>query len=508
MKPPDSSPRRRFSDVFHSIRFKLTMWFLLILALILAGFSAFVYFQEVKAVYSRAESRLNLRMSELDLLVRRNTFREDNDWERIPATAITSDVPLQENEVLIISSAGGGIPSTWGPVTDDIGVQLAQLAPAWKTGEVYRINLDQGGREPERYLFSASPVAFEGRLLGWITAGQAIDPEGSLRRLLLTLIFTGAATLTAAALGGYWLASRVLDPVKDITRTAREIGGSDLSRRLDIAARDEIGELAGTFNQMLERLESAFNRQRQFTADASHELRSPLTIIGLEASRALSARRTQEEYQQTLKTIQSENEFMSRLVSELLTLARMDSGKVQLRLEPLDLSSLAVEVLERYAPIAAEKGIQLKAGDLPELEIQGDRQYLFQMAGNLVENAIKYTPGGVDSRVLVETQAYLLGDKPAALLRITDNGPGIPAEHLPHLFDRFYRVDQARSHNIEEARSAGGQEGVGLGLSIVQWIVQMHGGSITIDSEPGRGTRVEILLPAAGEMVREKPHEL
>jgi signal transduction histidine kinase len=246
---------------------------------------------------------------------------------------------------------------------------------------------------------------------------------------------------------------------------------------------------------MLDRLQAAFDRQRQFTADASHELRTPLTIIGLEAGRALSSGRNAKDFQQALEVVQSENKFMTRLVEELLILARMDAGQVHLKREPLDLSDLALEVVERYAPLAEQKAIQLKTGALPELSILGDRQTLAQAIGNLIDNAIKYSLAGEEQWVCVETGTRQEGSQALAWVSVSDNGPGIAAEHLPHLFDRFYRVDRARSRNLEDDTSEETIAGSGLGLSIVHWIVQTHAGQVTVKSEPGQGTTFEIQFP-------------
>jgi two-component system OmpR family sensor kinase len=247
-------------------------------------------------------------------------------------------------------------------------------------------------------------------------------------------------------------------------------------------SKDELGELANTFDGMLARLQAAFERQRQFVADASHELRTPLTIINLEASRALSSKRSSQEYQRTLGVIHSENEFMSHLVNDLLALSRMDSGQLVLEKKLLDLSDIALDAVERLAPLAERKNVSLETGSLPEVNIHGDRQYLLQMVSNLVENGINYMSGDVRI-VKVETGV----DKDAAWVRISDTGAGIPPEYLPHLFDRFYRVDKARTRNEDEETS-----GIGLGLSIVQWIAQAHGGTVHVESVVGTGTTFEV----------------
>jgi len=297
-------------------------------------------------------------------------------------------------------------------------------------------------------------------------------------------------------LGGFWLADQAIQPVKQITQTARSISETDLSLRLNLNRKDELGELADTFDAMLARLQAAFERQRQFTADASHELRTPLTIIDLETSRALSARRSAQEYEHALKVIQSENQFMIRLVNNLLTLARMDAGQVALQNQRLDLSDVTLEVVERLAPLAAKEQVKLTVGELPELPILGDRQYLAQMLTNLVENAIKYTTGE-EKRVWVETGCSDAAQGKFAWVRVTDNGPGIPEEHLPHLFDRFYQVDRARTRQSYDAESQDEQtpSGTGLGLSIAQWIAKAHRGIIRVQSRVGEGSTFEVSLP-------------
>jgi len=340
-------------------------------------------------------------------------------------------------------------------------------------------------------------MVMENHITGWVILGQPMDANNQLPRLALTLVLAGGFTLLIAMGGGYWLANRALWPVKAITRTAQEISETDLDRRLSIHTGDELGELAGTFDRMLDRLQAAFNRQRQFTADASHELRTPLAIIGLETDRALSTGRDAAEYRRVLQVIRSENQSMTRLVGELLTLARMDAGQVTLKREPLDLSDVVLEVVERYAPLAAQKGIQIQTGDLPELPVEADRQFLAQMVGNLVDNAIKYSPAGSGQWVRAETgmSPVVAGSPAQAWVRISDNGPGIAQEHLPHLFDRFYRVDSARSHNPDEEEHADQIPGSGLGLSIVKWIAEVHGGCARVQSQPGEGTSFEVKIP-------------
>jgi signal transduction histidine kinase len=299
--------------------------------------------------------------------------------------------------------------------------------------------------------------------------------------------------LLLAAIGGYWLAGKALRPVKMITQMANEINATDLRRRLHLKRRDEFGALAATFDQMLARLEAAFKRQTRFAADASHELRTPLTIIDLDIHRALTQMHTAEEYRQVLQQIQAENEHMTYIVNNLLTLARADTGQLVLQRQEVDLSDLALASVERLLSFAQQSHVALSTGELPELLVSGDPQYLSRMLMNLIENGIKYT-SGTGTRVHVE----LACEESWAVLRVQDDGPGIAEEHLPYLFERFYRVDKARSRRAEQPDSTpGGQEteGIGLGLAIVQWIVQAHGGQLRVESTIGAGSLFEVRLP-------------
>jgi two-component system OmpR family sensor kinase len=256
-------------------------------------------------------------------------------------------------------------------------------------------------------------------------------------------------------------------------------------------SKDELGELANTFDGMLGRLQAAFERQRQFVADASHELRTPLTIVNLETSRTLASPHKTEDYRNALAIIHSENDFMTSLVNDLLTLARMDAGQAVMENLPVDLSDVVLETMERLTPLAARNGVRLEAGDLPEVRILGDRQHLIQMVSNLVDNGIKYTSGD-GKKVSIETGTT--GE--IAWVRVSDNGPGIATEHLDHLFDRFYRIDQARTRRDDQATDPKSPAGSGLGLSIVQWIVKSHGGEIKVESQVGTGTAFEVRFKA------------
>ena len=345
------------------------------------------------------------------------------------------------------------------------------------------------------YLFSITPFRSEERWSGILILGQPVDPQEQLKRLAIALSLGSGSILLLAFVSGYWLADRAMKPVQVITHTARQIGAGDLTQRLHLRQADELGELADTFDQMLDRLQAAFERQRQFTADASHELRSPLAIIGLETDRALERSRSPQEYEKTLRVVQAENAWMGRLVNELLLLARIDSAQTAQQKEQLDASEIAVEVVERLTPLAHNKGVQLKTGDLAEVYVQAERVYLTQLLTNQVENAIKYSQGD-HSQVLLETTRQVSPDQSWALIRVADNGPGIAPEHLPHIFDRFYRIDPARSRSADPEGEVAFSSG--LGLAIASSIAKAYGGTIEVDSQLGRGTVFQVKLPDAG----------
>lgn len=289
--------------------------------------------------------------------------------------------------------------------------------------------------------------------------------------------------------GGYWLASRATRPVQTITRTAQEISATDLHRRLHLRQRDEIGELAATFDQMLDRLEAAFARQQQFTADASHELRTPLSIVTTEVERVLQRPHTAQEYVQALALIHQEHQRMARLVGDLLILARADQGQAVLKRECVDLSEIVLDVAEALSTLAKQHGIEIRLSSLDEQVVWGDRLYLTQLCRNLLENAIKYSAGvGKQVEIRLDRAPH------QARLQVIDEGPGIEATHLPHLFERFYRVDQSRTHSLPLA-SERSPSGSGLGLSIARWIVSEHGGEIGVQSAPGTGSVFEVCLP-------------
>jgi two-component system, OmpR family, sensor kinase len=490
---PLDSRLRRF---IHSVRFRLTLWFVLILALVLSIFSAFIYTRQVQVVRAETAIRLSAQSAQLgDYFSQKfsSQYESENEGEGLQVIPSANLPLIQEDEVLAIFDAGGHLVQEIGNIAEtDLQQSLLALVQSASLKEPVIMNLKD---HDQAYMLILTSLSGEHAPQAFLLFGAAVDPNNQLPQLALTLLLSSIVILILAFGGGYWLADRAMNPVQVITRTAREIGEGDLSRRLRMKQIDELGELAQTFDQMLDRLQSAFERQRQFTNDASHELRTPLSIIELETNRALERRRTFGEYRKALAVIQFENEWMSGLVDELLTLARFDAGQAIKSSKILDLNDLVLEVIERLEPLAQERGISLVTGLQAEEGVYGDAVYLSQMLINLVENAIKHTQNK-GKRVLIETGNERREGQPGGWVQVTDDGPGIPAEHLPHVFDRFYRVDAARSRDEGSLESAA--SGSGLGLAIVQSIVKAHGGIIEVHSEPGTGTVFKVWLPGAG----------
>jgi signal transduction histidine kinase len=481
----------------HSVRTRLTLWYLAVMAFIICLFGGSLYATQTFLNADVAESTLQAHLYQ-DTQSFADTYRQ----ALLNREALTTlHLNQSSQEMVLLLRPDGSVLDVRGPLTSSLIQQLQDSVK--QNAESIDLALAQNsshgwwGRETT-YRVLVTPVLNQNVRLAVLLVGL---PRQSFPIPFLAIwLFWGTVALLAAAIGGYWLAGKALRPVKMITQMANEINATDLRRRLHLKRRDEFGALAATFDQMLARLEAAFKRQTQFAADASHELRTPLTIIDLDIHRALTQLHTPEEYQQVLQQIQAENEQMTYIVNNLLTLARADTGQLVLQRQEVDLSDLALASVERLLSFAQQTHVALSTGELPELLVSGDPQYLSRMLMNLIENGIKYT-SGIGTRVHV---ALACEQERWAVLRVQDDGSGIAEEHLPYLFERFYRVDKARARRSEQTGAAsGGQEpgGTGLGLAIVQWIVQAHGGEIRVESQPGSGSTFEVRLPLLG---REK----
>jgi len=322
-----------------------------------------------------------------------------------------------------------------------------------------------------------------------IPADDAIETLNLFRAYLF--MFAPALFVLAAGLG-YWMSRRALSPVDELVRTAREIGGTNLSSRLrKLNTGDELQRLSDTLNEMLDRIESAFLRVTQFTADASHELRTPVSLVRTEAELALRRSRTEKEYQESLRHILLAAERTTVLIEQLLSLARADSGRETLNMQSVNLSETLCGVAESWKHVAAIRDLNFSTSvDDQSAFVTADETLLRRLVDILLDNAFKYTlsPGTVS--LVLENR----GD--VAMITVQDSGVGIPQEEQSKIFERFYRIDKARSR---------AQGGTGLGLAIAQWIVSQHRGSIKVESRPGQGSIFRVELPRI--LVPETNHQ-
>ncbi|MDQ2905828.1 MAG: HAMP domain-containing histidine kinase [Chloroflexota bacterium] len=533
---------RSIARLLRSTRFRLTLWFVALLALILFVFSGTIYTTTRITLTYAVDAYLQTRLTQLASTYNAQSGRLTlvPDSATLPPSLAAGNMsgsksllPGREvfrlkdtaTEIVLLMSPRGD-PLQWsGDLTDQDIAFLAHIA--------HNLMVNPGGSPGGPYTVGKVPVSSVtgsngttvydlGTSVSYVVQGSNYEFTPAViigqRQQVVALLIVGTPSRVSDQLSllssileiatplilllssgiGYWLADRAMRPVQTIARAVQQIGETDLHRRLKLRRRDELGELAATFDHMLDRLESAFERQRQFTADASHELRTPLSIVELEATRAL-AQDTPQVYQQSLGIIQQENRHMARLVDDLLTLARADNGPSRLQHEVIDLSEVVVDSVERLAPLAQQTGITINVAPLPELAVLGARIYLVQLVTNIVENALKYSTG-VGTHVDISLERLPKQGQEWAMLRVFDDGPGIAREHLPHIFERFYRVDQSRTHSQQLTSAVVAADtcpaGNGLGLSIAQWIAHAHDGDIQVRSEPGHCSVFEIWLPA------------
>ena len=338
------------------------------------------------------------------------------------------------------------------------------------------------GTEGEYAALCAARIVHDGEILGALVLSS---PVTELRNAIVTveqqLLTVFVAVAAAALIAALIFAVTLTRPVKALTSAIRRMGRGDLSARVQVRASGEMKELADSYNAMAEKIENFDHSRSQFVSNASHELKTPLATMKLLLENLIyqpdMPRELQAEFMQDMN---HEIDRLTDIITDLLTLTQMDSHDTVLKPEALDLSALTEETLHTLRPAADKAGVTLLTDIAPEVRLNGDRTKLTQVIYNLTDNAVKYTPEGGEIRVSLSLQGH------SAVLSVSDNGIGIPPEEQPHIFDRFYRVDKARS------RATGG---TGLGLSIVRQLVQLHGGTVALTSEPGKGSTFTVTLP-------------
>jgi heavy metal sensor kinase len=471
---------------FHSIRWRLQLWHGLLLTLVLAGFGFTAWRLQRATQLQRVDQELEQRVSVIAGVMRLGggpPGRPPHDRPPPPDRPLFGNLPPPPLEARLSPrdlSLFEGAPSNafyyvvW-QRDDREGSRSASAPPDVPRPKRVAQPRDSRLRGTIRERFHFTPPG------ECILVGRDIRDElAGIRRFAWLPAGAGVVVLALGLAGGWWISTRALRPIGDISVAAAKISTGDLAQRIHTPDTDsELGELARVLNDTFARLQASFARQAQFTADASHELRTPVTVLLTQTQTALARERSAAEYRESLAAGQRAAQRMRRLTESLLTLARLDSGETAATREPCDLDRVALEATELLRLLAQQQGVTLEVESGPT-HCAGNAEQLGQVVTNPVSNAIAYNRPGGSVRVKVAAEAS------AAVLAVCDTGQGIAPEDLSHIFERFYRADKARS-------SAVGR--IGLGLAITKAVVEAHGGAIEVATELGKGSTFTVRLP-------------
>ncbi|PRX31045.1 heavy metal sensor kinase [Orenia metallireducens] len=462
----------RLKNFFSRIKVRLTFWYIIILILVLVLFNGVLYWSMENYIHDRVREQLQIQAEKVLREVSKEQEEDggpyllklEEELEEIVFKGTISAFYNQSGELLMGKDVDKVTPKIIESVESDFLIEL------------------EGRGSDEKWVVVTVIAKNNQESIGYLRLARSLtDEEATLNKLITILIFGIPLTLLLASSGGYFLAYKALKPIDQINKTAQAISHSNLSKRI-IAKNsdDETGRLIDTLNDLLNRLEEAFSREKRFTSDASHELRTPIAIIRAHAEENLKGERSIKDYRHSLKVIHKQTDYMSHLVGQLLLLARSDMNQQPIEKENLDFTELVEIVIEEMEELALKKDINIDSKVEQGLNLYGDQSMLTQLLINLLDNAIKYThPKG---SIYIDTKAKNNQIK----IEIKDTGIGISKEEQAYIFDRFYRVDKSRS------RASGGS---GLGLSICQWIVKVHKGIIELESEINQGSTFTIYLP-------------
>jgi len=456
------------------IRVKLTLWYVLLLAVTFTLFSIYLVARFQQSLRSAVDTSLQNTVSKTIAALDEKDYRETGmlKFDRSAQTQIG------------ISVFSMRLVSLDGTVWD--AYNASDRVADWGPMEA-GVTSQKGSSEEDEWRILSQPILDStGQTIGWAQAAQSIIPVIDAVEDLQGQLFLGIPLiLIFAGFGGYFLASRALSPIEQITNTAQEITAQNLSRKIDYkGSADEVGRLAQTFDQMLERLQTSFERERRFTGDAAHELRTPLTVLKGQIEVALNRRRNSAEYEKRLRDLSAQVERLIRLSNGLLFLSRSDQRQLSFEPADINLHELLEVLIEQFQPLAHEKELKVTAKIKEGFSVYGDGDHLIRLFMNLLENALKYTPAGGQITVTIVKESN------ESQVTIHNTGPGIPQEHLEHLFERFYRVD------VDRSSQTGGS---GLGLAIAHEIARLHGGRIEAHSESGQGVTFVVHLPAPSQ---------
>jgi two-component system, OmpR family, sensor kinase len=451
-----------------SIRWRLQLWYGALLAAILIGFGLTAYHLERTRQLRAVDEQLQKRLPALSDSFKRSRPRDDPSPLRREFALSPQDATLFDREgegsFYYVVWLRNGEPVTYSATAPrDTPLPKAQEAPVRARGTVR-----------EAFIFPAPGDC--------LLVGRSIVADlAGLRQFAWWLVLVGAAVLVLGLAGGAWLVARALRPIREISSTAQKIATGDLSQRINATGTDcELGQLADILNSTFARLDAAFSQQARFTADAAHELRTPVTVMLTHTQNGLTSECSNEEHREAFEACGRSAQRMRRLIESLLELARFDAGQHRLKRECVDLGRLTNDCIDLVRPLAEQRRITIH-NDLAATECPGDMERLSQVISNVLSNAILHNRSGGEVRVNAGR------DNGFVLLTVADTGPGISPNDVPRIFERFYRADKSR---------AGATGGSGLGLAISKAIVEAHGGTINVETQPNVGTKFSIRLPA------------
>jgi heavy metal sensor kinase len=455
------------------IRLRLTAWYVLLLAAVLVALGAFVITRLRSDLVASADSSLRGAASQIA-----QGWEAEGAKDFLDVAHTVLPGPTRHGSgAQVLDSAGPVAVSAGDPLMDAPLISGGQLASALSGREV-RFSL-RGGAPPEHLRAIAIPVRRHGRRQALVVTESLAAADHAVHRLLVLGLLGGAGALALVALGGWWVARRALAPVERMTSRADRIGIEDLAERIPVPRwRDELGHLARTLNAMLARLERGVRARERLIGDVSHELRAPLAAIRSELEVSLRHDALDGPARGAVASARQETVRMSRIVENLLTLARLDEGGVELLIGSHDLGEIATEAAMSYRQAAESAGVTLTVTG--SAGVRCDRDRLGQVIGNLIDNAISFAPPGS------EVGVHVYSDRGEVGVRVSDEGPGVPPEDAERIFERFARRDPARSR-------AGG---AGLGLAICREIVSAHGGRIWVQKLRSSGSTFVVALPA------------
>ena len=480
--------------MLNSLRTRLLIWQVLLLAAVVISFGSVVFYQWRKNLIANLDAELLSTATVLEGTLR-GAVPVDNSPSIDPAPQ--QSLPLAEDSTPRqgrVIMAGDVAPEIF-DLPHSINLDADQISTThfaiFDCNDQLIASSSEIGLQPPPVPSAHQQFRFDGPWREIVMVGPGVTrilvgrDMGDLSKrslgFLLTLSIAGLGVLAAGSVAGYWLSGRAIEPIKKVSETVQAISGKNLERRIDTESMDsEFIQLSGMLNEMLDRLESTIEQQRRFVANASHELRTPISVIGLHSELSLSRERTPAEYQKTLQICFQASNRLRSLTDDLLVLAKSDAGELTRATEELNLCDLAAESIEFLQPLADQRQVTLASTCESNVLVHGDRRLLRQLVDNLLTNAIVHNREGGQATVAINS------NQPQVTLRISDNGPGIAEKDLPRLFDRFYRVSDART------RESGGS---GLGLAICQSIAHVHQGKLTVESKPGKGATFEFTLP-------------